>query len=93
MAKERVLVLKQVVEGRSRFLPAGVNDYIVSDGFLLSLSMCKRGFHDLLTVRPSSVLMLFACIFSSVASLMSQSMYPVFAARGFVSCSSSYAVG
>ena len=42
---------------RDRFHGAGVNDYIVSDGFLLSLSMCKRGFHDLLRVRPSSLLM------------------------------------
>ena len=28
--------------------------WLVSDGFLHSLSMCKRGFHDLLKVRPSS---------------------------------------
>ena len=31
---------------RGRFLGAGVNDYIVSDGFLLSLSMRKGGFHN-----------------------------------------------
>ena len=37
MGKWRVSVEKQVVEGRGRFLGAGVNDYIVSDGFLLSL--------------------------------------------------------
>ena len=36
MGKGRVLVEKQVVEGRGHFLGAGVNDYIVSDGFLLS---------------------------------------------------------
>jgi hypothetical protein len=29
---------------RDRFLGASVNDYLVSDGFVLSLSMCKRGF-------------------------------------------------
>ena len=63
MGKGWVLVAKQVVEGRGllavrgSFLGAGVNDYIVSDGFLLSLSMCKRGIHDLLRVRPSSLLM------------------------------------
>ena len=48
MGKGRVLVEKQVVDGRGHFLGAGVNDYLVSDVFLLSLSMCKRGFHDLL---------------------------------------------
>ena len=58
MGKGRVLVEKQVVEGRGRFLGAGVSDYIVSDGFLLSLSIYKRRFHDLLQVRPSSLLML-----------------------------------
>ena len=36
----------RVLEGRGRFLGAGVNDYLVSDGFRLSLSMCKRSFHD-----------------------------------------------
>ena len=47
MGKERVLVEKQVVEGRGRFgcqgpfSRSGVNDYLGSDGFLLSLSMCK----------------------------------------------------
>ena len=44
---------------------------LVSDGFLLSLSMCKRGFHDLLRVRPYSLLMLCGCISSSMASLES----------------------
>ena len=37
------------------FVRAGVNDYIVSDGFLLSLSMCKRGFHDLLSQAVFSI--------------------------------------
>ena len=87
MGKGRVLVERQVVEDRGRFLGAGVNEYIVPVGFLLSLSMCKRGFHDFLRVRPSSLLMLCGCISSSMASLMSHSMYPVFAARSFVSCS------
>ena len=72
---------------RGRLLGAGVNDYRVSDGFLHSLSVCKRGFHDLLRIRPSSLLMLCGCISSSMASLISRSMYPVFAARNFVSCS------
>ena len=64
MGKGRVLVKKQVVEVRGRFgcqgpfYLSGVNDYLFSDGFLLSLRMCKRGFHDLLRVRTSSVLML-----------------------------------
>ena len=31
-------VEKQVVEGKGRFLGTRVNDYIASDGFLLSLS-------------------------------------------------------
>ena len=44
-----------MVDGRGRFgcqrqyFGAGVNDYVFSDGFLLSSSMCKRGFHDLLS--------------------------------------------
>ena len=39
---------------RGHFLGAGVNDCTVSDGVLHSLSMFKRGFRDLLIVRPSS---------------------------------------
>jgi hypothetical protein len=54
---------------------------------LLSLSLCRRGFQDLLKVRPSSLLMLCGCISSSVASLMSRSLYPVLSERSFVSCS------
>ena len=73
--------------GHGPFSRSGVNDYLVSDGFLLSLSMCKRGFHDLLKVRLSSLLMLCGFISSSVASLMNQSIYPVFAERSSVSCS------
>ena len=38
MGKGRVLVEKQVVEGRGRFLGAGVNDWLFPDGFLISLS-------------------------------------------------------
>jgi len=45
------------------------------------------GFQDLFEVRPSSLLMLCGCIPSSIASLMSRSMYPVLAERSFVSCS------
>ena len=44
-------------EGLGPFSQSSVNDYLVSDGFLLSLRMCKRGFQDLLKVRPSSLLM------------------------------------
>ena len=54
---------------------------------LLSLRLCRRGFQDLLKVRPSSLLMSYGCTSSSIASLMSQSMYPVLAERCFVSCS------
>ena len=56
-------------------------------GCLLSLSLCRRGFQDLLKVRPSSLLMLCGCISNSTAFLMSRSMYPVLAERSFVSCS------
>ena len=65
---------------------AGQN-YCVVGGCLLSLSLCRRGFQDLLKVRPSSLLILCGCISSSIASLMSRSMYPVLAERSFVSCS------
>jgi hypothetical protein len=61
--------------------------YCVIGGCLLSLSLCRRGFQDLLKVRPSSLLMLCGCISSSIASLTSPSMYPVLAERSFVSCS------
>ena len=54
---------------------------------LLSLSVCRRGFQDLLKVRPSSLFTLCWCISSSVASLMSRAMYPVLAERSFVFCS------
>jgi len=44
---------------------AGQN-YCVISGYLLSLSLCRRGFQDLLKVRPSSLLILCGCIkFSS----------------------------
>jgi len=50
------------------------SDYCVIGGCLLSLTLCRRGFQDLLKVRPSSLLMLCGCISSSIASLMSRSM-------------------
>jgi len=56
----------------------------VSEGSLLSLSMCRCGFQDLLKVRPSSLFMLCRFISNSVASLMSQPMYPVFAERSIL---------
>ena len=62
---------------------AGQNCCVIG-GCLLSFSLCRRGFQDLLKVRPSSLLILCWCISNSVASLMSQSMYPVFAERSFV---------
>jgi hypothetical protein len=37
--------------------------FFFSDGCLLFLSLCSRGFQDLLNVRPSSLLMLCGCIF------------------------------
>jgi hypothetical protein len=49
------------------------------------LNLCTRGFQDLLMVRPSFLLMLCGCISSSIASLISQSMYPVLAQRSLVS--------
>jgi len=49
--------------------------YSVIGGCLLSLSLCRSGFQDLLKVRPSSLLMLCGCISSLIASLMSRSMY------------------
>jgi hypothetical protein len=56
------------------------------DGCLLSLSLCRRGFQDLLKVRPSSLFIFCGCISSSIASLMSRSLYQVLAERSFVSC-------
>jgi hypothetical protein len=64
---------------------AGQN-YCVLGGCLLSLSLCKRSFQDLLKVRPSSLFILCGCISSSIAPLMSRSMYPGLAERSFVSC-------
>jgi hypothetical protein len=63
------------------------SNYCVIGGCPLSLSLCRRGFQDLLKVRPSYLLMLCGCISSSTASLMSRSLYPVLAERSFVSCS------
>jgi len=65
---------------------AGQN-YCVVGGCLLSISLCRRGFQDLRKVRPSSLFILCGCISSSIAFLMSRSMYPVLAERSFVSCS------
>jgi len=65
---------------------AGQN-YCVVGGCLFSISLCRRGFQDLLKVRPSSLFILCGCISSSIASLMSRSMYPVLAEKSFVSCS------
>ena len=65
---------------------AGQN-YCVVGGCLLSLNLCRSGFQDLLKVRPSSLFILCGCISSSIASLMSRSMYPVLAERSLVSCS------
>jgi len=47
---------------------AGQN-YCVVDGCLLSLSLCRSGFQDLLKVRPSSLFIFCGCISSSIASL------------------------
>ena len=53
------------------------SNYCVSGGCLVSVSVYRRGFQDLLKVRPSSMFVLCGCISSSLASLMSRSMYPV----------------
>jgi len=65
---------------------AGQN-YCVVGGCLLSLSLCRRVFHDLLKVRPCSLFILCGCFSSSIASLMSRSMHPVLAERSLVYCS------
>jgi len=65
---------------------AGQN-YCVVGGCLLSLRLCRRGFQDLLKVRPSSLFILCGCISCSIASLTTRSMYPVFAERSFLFCS------
>ena len=44
-------------------------NYCVLGGCLLSLSLCRNGFHDSLRDRPSSLFMLCGCISSSMASL------------------------
>jgi len=46
-----------------------------------------RGVQDLFKISPSFLFMLCARISCSMASLMSQSLYLVFAERSFVSCS------
>ena len=46
-----------------------------------------EGFHDFLKIRPSSLLMLYGRIYSSMASLMSRSIYKVLAERSSVSSS------
>ena len=79
---------KQVVEGEGYKARVRVrSNYCVVGGCLLSLSLCRSGFQELLRGRPSSLLMLCGCISISIASLMSRSMYLVFAERSFVSCS------
>jgi hypothetical protein len=54
----------------------------------LFLSMCNRGFQDLLSVRLSSLFMLNGCISISIVSLMRRSMYLVLAGdlQMLVSC-------
>jgi hypothetical protein len=63
------------------------SDYCDLGGSLLSLSLCRRGFQDLLKVKPSSLFILCGCISIPIASLMSRSIYPVLTQRSFVSCS------
>ena len=46
--------------------------YCVVWACLLSLSLCKRGFHDLLRDKPSSLFMLCGCISISIASLINK---------------------
>ena len=40
----------------------------------------------MIKIRPSSLLMMCGCISSSIASLISRSMYPILTERSFVSC-------
>ena len=42
-------------------------NYCVIGGCLLFLSLCRRGFQDLLKVRPSSLFILCGCISSSIS--------------------------
>jgi hypothetical protein len=49
-------------------------NYFLSGGCLLYLSLCGRGFQGLLKVRLSSLLMLCGCISCPIASLISRSM-------------------
>ena len=79
--------VKEIGRGSGCVMGWQRSNYCVLGGCLLSLSLCRRSFQDLLKVRPSSLLMLCGCISSSIASLMSRSMYPVLAERSFVSCS------
>ena len=60
----------QVCEGDRACVRVRSN-YCVLGVCLLSLSLCRRGFQDLLKGRPSSLLMLCGCISNSIASLMS----------------------
>ena len=55
---------------------AGQNCCVVG-GCLLSLSLCRRGFQDLLKVRPSSLLILCGCFSSSVACHADQAVLSV----------------
>ena len=61
--------------------------YCVLGGCLVSFWECVTGFQHLLSVRPSSLVMLNGCISISMASLMRRSMYLVLAERSLVSCS------
>jgi hypothetical protein len=70
--------------GRARKESRGMDCY-VSEGCLLSLSMCRRGFQDLLRIRPSSLFILCGYISSSLVFLMST--YLVCAERSFESYS------
>jgi uncharacterized membrane protein len=54
---------------------------------LLSLRRCIRGNHDLLSFRPSSLLILLGCSSISLAFLISLSMYFDLVESSLVSCS------
>ena len=53
------------------------SNYCVSGDCPLSLSVCRRGFQDLLKVRPSTLFMLCGCISSSMTSLIFDSVLQV----------------
>ena len=57
-------------------MPCGWDHCVILSSCLFFLSLCSNGFQDLLRLNPPSLLMLFGCISSSMASMMRRSMWP-----------------